>query len=115
MLSYNKNLKPYSRKLRRGLTDAELLLWSKIRGKQLKGHQFYRQKIIGDFIVDFYCPKAKLIVELDGGQHYSEDGKARDKIRDDFMAKTGQRVCRFSDSEVFQNINSVLEMIWRYL
>ena len=70
MLHYNKNLMKYARELRKNMTDAERLLWSKIRGKQLKGYQFYRQKILGNYIVDFHCPKANLIIELDGGQHY---------------------------------------------
>jgi very-short-patch-repair endonuclease len=61
------------------MTDAENRLWSKLRRKQLRGHQFYRQKIIGKYIVDFYCPKANLVIELDGGQHYSERGKAKDR------------------------------------
>ena len=54
------------------MTDAERLLWSKVRMKQLKNLQFYRQRIIGDYIVDFYCPQAKLVIELDGEQHYNE-------------------------------------------
>ena len=57
------------------MTDAENMLWFKLRRKQLKDHQFYRQKIIGKYIVHFYCPKANLVIELDGGQHYSEAGK----------------------------------------
>ena len=56
------------------MADAEKLLWSKIRRKQIKGYQFYRQKNIGNYIVDFYCPSGKLILELDGGQHYSDEG-----------------------------------------
>jgi very-short-patch-repair endonuclease len=75
MLQYNKGLKQLSRNLRRSMTDAEKLLWSKIRGKQLSGLQFYRQKIIGNYIVDFYCPRTRLAVEIDGGQHYSAEGK----------------------------------------
>ncbi len=57
------------------MTDAEKLVWSKIRGRQLKGLQFYWQKIIGNYIADFYCPKARLVIEIDGGQHYSAEGK----------------------------------------
>ena len=57
MLSYNKELKSFSRSLRSNMTDAERLLWSKIRRKQLKGFQFYRQKMIGNYIADFYCPE----------------------------------------------------------
>ena len=74
MLSYNKDLKQLSRNLRSNMTDAEMLLWSRIRGKQLKGFQFYRQKIIGKYIADFYCPKASLVIEIDGGQHYDIEG-----------------------------------------
>jgi very-short-patch-repair endonuclease len=75
MLPYNNKLKPFSRSLRSNMTDAERLLWSKIRWKQFKGVQFYRQKIIGNYIADFYCPKLKLVIEVDGGQHYSAEGR----------------------------------------
>ena len=115
MLQYNKGLKQYSRELRKNMTDAEKLLWSKIRGKQINGLQFYRQKIIGNYIVDFYCPKAKLIIELDGSQHYSHEGKEKDKIRDDYMGRNGLKVLRFSDRDVFENINGVTEKIWNQL
>ena len=111
MLGYNKALKDFSRRLRKEMTDAEKALWAKIKGKQLKGHQFYRQKPIGNFIVDFYCPKANLIVELDGGQHYTESGRTKDQRRDDFMKISGLRVLRFSDREVFENIEGVIEKV----
>lgn len=97
------------------MTDAEKLLWSKLRGRQLKNHQFYRQKIIGNYIVDFYCPKGSLVVELDGGQHYTEEGKANDKTRDDYLATIGIKVLRFSDIEALKETNSVLEKIWSRL
>jgi len=112
MLQYNKTLKQYSRELRKGMTNTEILLWSKIKSKQLKKYQFYRQKTIGDFIVDFYCPKAKLIIELDGGQHYSVEGKQKDIQRDTYLASLGLKVLRFSDNEVFSNLEGVLERIW---
>ena len=63
MLPFNKKLKTLARKLRKNMTEAESFLWQRIRRKQLKGRQFYRQKNIGDYIVDFYCPSIKLIVE----------------------------------------------------
>ncbi len=93
------------------MTEAEKELWSRIRGKQLKGYQFYRQKPIGTFIVDFYCPKGNLVVELDGGQHYSEEGKRKDNLRDSCLEDMGLRVLRFSDREVFENMRGVLETI----
>ena len=97
------------------MTDAERLLWSKIRGKQLKGYQFYRQKIIGNYIVDFYCPKAKLIIEIDGGHHYKDEGIKKDKIRDDYMRDHKLKVLRFSDREVFKNLNGVVERTYENL
>jgi len=104
MLSYDKRLKALSQHLRKNMTDAEKMLWLKLRRKQLKGRPFYRQKIIGKYIVDFYCPKANRVIELDGGQHYSETGKAKDSTRDDALRDVGIKVLRFSDRNVFENI-----------
>jgi len=115
MLSYNKNLKEYSRELRKNMTDAERLLWPKLRGKQLEGLQFNRQKPIGNYIVDFYCLKAKLVIEVDGSQHYSNDGKQKDRIRDEYMVQHGLKVLRFSDRDVLKNIDGVVETILRHL
>ncbi len=115
MIPFNKNLKPVARELRKNMTDAERHIWERIRRKQLKGFQFYRQKNIGDYIVDFYCPSAKLIVEIDGGQHYSEKGSEKDRLRDRYMTKLGFTVLRFSNRELFQNIEGVLERICAYL
>jgi len=94
------------------MTDAEKLLWSKLRGKQLKGLQVYRQKIIANYIADFYCPKANLIVELDGGQHYSTEGIERDAKRDEYLKSQGYAVLRFYDREVFENLEGVIARIY---
>jgi very-short-patch-repair endonuclease len=115
MLPYNKELKQFSQKLRKNMTDAERRLWIRIRGKQLRDLQFYRQKVIGAYIVDFYCPKAKLVIELDGGQHYTEEGKEKDRTRDDYLAGAGLQVLRFSDREVLTQTEGVLEKIWSCL
>jgi very-short-patch-repair endonuclease len=112
MLPYNKKLKVYARGQRKNMTNTERLLWSKIRRKQLKGYQFYRQRIIGNYIVDFYCPKRKLIIELDGSQHYGEEGIKKDKRRDAYLKNIGLKILRFSDREVFENLNGVLERIY---
>ena len=111
MLKYNGNLKKYAGILRINMTDAEKLLWSRIRKKQLKSFQFYRQKSIGNYIVDFYCPSANIIVELDGGQHYGLEGERKDRIRDSYMNKIGLKVLRFADRDVLKNIDSVLSLI----
>ena len=82
-----------------------------LRKKQLNGRIFYRQKNIGDYIVDFYCPSAKLAVELDGGQRYSVKGRAKDEIRDEYLANLGLKVFRFSDLDVLKNMEGVLAVL----
>ncbi len=116
MLSYNKDLKQLSRRnLRKNMTDAELLLWSKLRGKQLKERQFNRQKIIDNYIADFYCSKARLVIEVDGGRHYGHKGREKDLKRGDYMTRAGITVLRCSDREVLRNLDAVLEKIWNGL
>jgi len=97
------------------MTEAEKLLWSRIRGKQLKGVQFYRQKVIGNYIADFYCANSKIVIEVDGGQHYSLEGREKDRVRDDYLADAGIKVLRFSDREVLKDIEAILEKIWMNL
>jgi very-short-patch-repair endonuclease len=111
MLYYNKDLKGYSRQLRKDMTNAERLLWSRVRRKRLQGYQFYTQKIIGNYIVDFYCPKAKLVIEIDGGQHYEDKDIKKDNVRDDYLREQRLTVLRFSDREVFDNLDGVIERI----
>ncbi len=115
MLPYDKQLKPLSQDLRENMTDAEYRVWLKLRRKQLKGCQFYRQKIIGKYIVDFYWTKANLVTEIDGGQHYFEAGKTKDMTRDNVLTEMGIKVLRFSDKDVFENIGGAMEEIWRCL
>jgi len=97
------------------MTEAEKRLWYYINKRQLKGFQFYRQKTIGNYIVDFYCPKRKLVIELDGGQHYQEVGQSYDKTRDEYLNHLGLLVLRFSDHEIFENIEGVIETILKRL
>ena len=111
MLRYNKNLQSRARDLRKNMTDAERMLWSKLTRKQLSGFQFYRQRIIGNFIVDFYCPRVRLVIEVDGGQHYHGKVKTNDKIRDELLTNMGLKVLRFSDGDVLKEIDGVLEEI----
>jgi len=115
MLPFNRKLKPLARNLRRNMTDAEQLIWSKVRRKQISDCQFYRQKNIGNYIVDFYCPKAKLIVEIDGGQHYENHGIKKDLERDQYFQTLGFTVLRFSDIDVLKNVNGVVERIQEHL
>jgi len=93
------------------MTDAEKALWSKLRMKQLKGLMFSRQKPLGGYIVDFYCHKAKLVIEVDGGQHFNDEAVENDKVRDEFMGSTGLTVLRFMNTDVLNNIDGVIEVI----
>jgi very-short-patch-repair endonuclease len=111
VLPYNAKLKERSRHLRKPMTDAEVVLWSKLRMKQLKGFQFFRQKPIGGYIADFFCMKAKLVIEIDGGQHFSDDIADYDRSRDERLKSLGLKVLRFTNTEVLKNINGVIDIV----
>lgn len=114
MKPYNKNLKQASRDLRNNMTDVEKLLWSRLRNKQILGLQFYRQKPILNYIVDFYCPAANLVIECDGSQHFTEDGLEVDRIRDEALAELGLKVLRFDNGQVMTRLDDVVQVIYRY-
>ena len=106
---HNKALVPNAKNLRKNLTKEERRLWyDYLRTYPVK---FLRQKIIGKYIVDFYCAKAKLIVELDGSQHYEEKGMEYDAERTAFLEQYGIRVLRIPNNEVIQNFRGVCEYI----
>jgi very-short-patch-repair endonuclease len=113
MQPYEKRLKKAARALRKNMTDAELALWQRIRRKQIHGVQFYRQKPLFSFIVDFYCPKAKLVVELDGSQHFNANGLAKDRNRDAELSAAGLRVLRFNNLQVLKELDALIDVIWR--
>ena len=100
----------FARGLRRGQTQAESLLWAKLRRKRFQGCRFRRQHAIGRYIVDFVCVGRGVVVELDGGQH-AENVKVGDEKRDMFLQTKGYRVLRFWNNEVLTNMEGVLEAI----
>jgi len=100
MLRYTATLKGQARELRKKLAESENALWSRLRGKQLLGMQFYRQKPIGQYIVDFFAPRARLVVEVDGSQHMEENHLQRDKNRDEYLKGLGLKVLRFNSRVV---------------
>ena len=114
-LPYNINLKERSRELRRHMTEAEKKIWERIKSKHLKGYGFVRQKPIGNYIVDFYCRTARLVIEIDGAEHYSEEGKENDKERDAVLRGLDLNILRFSNSEVMSNIDTVIKRIFKEL
>jgi very-short-patch-repair endonuclease len=115
MLKYNANLKEKARQLRNNLTDSEKALWLRLRNKQLLGIQFYRQKPIGEHIVDFFAPRAKLVVEVDGSQHMVGDHVQKDRIRDGYLASLGLKVLRFNSREILEESDAVVEAIYRMI
>lgn len=112
LVDYNRKLKNKSRVLRLNMTDTERVLWNRIRRGQIKNLHFYRQKPVGNYIVDFYCPKAKMVIEVDGGQHYEDVGIELDKIRTEYFEKLGLEVLRFANIDILKNLESVLVEIY---
>ncbi|MEK7165650.1 MAG: endonuclease domain-containing protein [Patescibacteria group bacterium] len=106
-----KSAKQLRQKLRKNSPSAESFLWYKLRNRQILGFKFRRQYSIDRFIVDFYCPKAKLVIELDGSQHTLERHKLYDEKRSFYFKGLGIRVIRFWDNEVFINTEGVLGTI----
>jgi len=102
-------MKERARSLRKRQTDAERLLWFKLRSRQLAGYKFRRQQTMGVYIVDFICLEAKLIIELDGGQHGTQ--LEYDAKRSGYLNRLGFKVLRFWNNDVLQNTDSVLEFI----
>jgi very-short-patch-repair endonuclease len=95
------------------MTDEERHLWYDfLRGLPLV---IRRQKVIGNYIVDFYCAAAKLVIELDGSQHYDERGIERDTKRDEYLCNLGLTVKRFSNAEINKRFDSVCEDIYRFI
>jgi len=109
--TYNTKLKVHSRALRTNMTEPEVILWSLLRRKQIHGIMFTRQKPILNYIVDFYAPEIKLVIELDGSQHYIDDC-LKDKIRDYQLSALGITVIRFSNLEIYNNLTMVLDCIY---
>ena len=105
----NGDLKPFSRQLRTSPTKEEFLLWNNFLRKYPL--QFRRQYVIGNYIVDFYCHKAKLVIELDGSQHYDPEEAEKDRIRTEYLKSQGLRVLRFSNLEVLRDFDAVCEKI----
>lgn len=104
-----QNLTKYAKHLRRNSTQAEALLWSRLRARQVESTKFRRQQPIESFIVDFVSFEKRIIIELDGGQHAVD--KNKDLERDRFLSENGYTVLRFWNNQVFENLYGVLEVI----
>lgn len=97
--------------LRNRLTPAEKLLWYYLKNSNFENTKFRRQHSFNSYILDFYCPKKKIAIELDGDTHFSDNGKAYDLIRDRYLESEGIKVLRFANNIIFNNMDFVLETI----
>ena len=105
---YKPELKELARQLRNRATQSEIKLWKYLKGKQLDGYDFHRQKPIGDYIADFFCPKLKLAIELDGYTHGFEKVVDKDTVKARRLNEMGITVLRFNDEDIVKNIDGVL-------
>jgi very-short-patch-repair endonuclease len=115
VLNYRYDLKQKARQLRTNLTDAERRLWHSLRRRQLLGVQFFRQRPIGDYIVDFYAPAVKLVVEIDGSQHLQSGAIKYDSNRTHYFETLGLSVMRFDNLQVLNETANVLEIIHQFI
>ncbi len=115
MRDRERTSKPLARRLRRELTKAEIVLWTRLRRYDREPHKFRRQHPIGLYVADFAHLKAKLVVELDGATHSEDAELAHDAKRTAYLASRGWRVIRFTNDDVYQSVADVVEAIWRHL
>lgn len=106
----NRKQKNLRRDLRNEMPKAELLVWNQLRSKQL-GYKFRRQYGVGPYVVDFYCPALKVAIEIDGDSHFEEMAEEQDKQRQDFIESKGIIVVRFTNTDVYESLDDVIEII----
>lgn len=104
-------MKGRRKSLRNNSTKEEVILWNKLRNNQL-GEKFTRQYSIGNYVVDFYCPKKRIAVELDGSQHNDDEKKMYDEERTEYINQFGVTLLRFWNGDVLKDIETVLEVIY---
>ena len=110
---HNKKLRDNARTLRKSMTKEERHLWYDfLKDLPIMVH---RQKIIGNYIVDFYIAEAKLVIELDGSQHFEEEGQKMDESRDAFLKSQGLTILRYANSDINQNFQGVCQDIWNHI
>jgi very-short-patch-repair endonuclease len=115
IIGYERYLKELARKLRQNMTLGEVLLWQRLKRKQMRGYDFDRQRPIDRYIVDFYCKNLKLAIEIDGSSHDGEAAKVNDDIRQERLESLGVRFLRFTDADVKRNMKMVVDSIDRWI
>ena len=114
-ISYNPKLKEIAREFRNNPTKQEKILWNYLKGNQIEGYDFHRQKPLDNYIVDFYCTKLRLAIEIDGSIHNEEYNKIKDYIRQDRLEDYGISFIRFSNTEIENSIEEVLNTIKEFI
>lgn len=115
IIPYNPKLKELARQLRNNMTPGEISLWKYVKGKQMMGYDFDRQRPIDEFIVDFYCKQLMLAIEIDGYSHDSEEAQKRDRQRQARLESLGVRFLRFTEHDAKYEVEGVLEVIQAWI
>lgn len=115
IIPYNPKLKELAQQLRKNMTLAEVLLWNKLKQKQMLGHDFDRQRPIDEYIVDFYCKDLMLAIEIDGESHNLPEADTKDQRRQKRLESLGVRFLRFTDWEVKKHMDAVLQRIENWI
>ena len=115
IIPYEPYLKQLARNLRNNSTLSEVLLWQELRGKQMMGYDFHRQKPLNNYIVDFYCNELQLAIEIDGDSHDSDEAIKKDEIRQSKLESLGVSFLRFDDLDVKKEMNFVIDSIENWI
>ncbi len=107
----NSKLKTLRQKLRNESPQAEIILWSQLKSGQLKGLKFIRQYGVGSYVVDFYCPKLKLAIEVDGDSHFKKGAEEYDKKRQKFIEQFNIKFLRVTNTDIYENLDGVIEEV----
>ncbi len=108
-----KHSKKLRQHFRNNMPRTEVLLWNRIKGKQILGYKIRRQYGVGNYVIDFYCPKLKLGIEIDGDSHFTVEGLNHDRIRNNYIAGKGIELLRVTTTEIYDNMDGVLEYVAR--
>jgi very-short-patch-repair endonuclease len=111
--AFNKEeLKARRRSLRKDMPKSEVILWAKLKNKQIQGERFLRQYSVDQYVLDFYCPRLKLAIEIDGDSHFMPGAEDQDKVRQEYIEAFGIRFLRFANEDVCKNVDGVCQTVY---
>ena len=110
---YNKKKDQAKRRyLRKNMSKSEVILWSKLKNRQMHGERFLRQYGVDQYVLDFYCPRLKLAIEIDGDSHFMPGAEEQDKARQEYIESFGIQFLRFTNEDVYKNIDGVCQTLY---